>query len=96
MAMASRAIIKKTFPQLYASSSSVLSSTACFSTAHEFAEGSNNIDNAVKEGLQEAKHQGLSMPEDVARDGAVKAAEKADAVGETAEETLEKIKDKAA
>lgn len=40
---------------------------------------------SVKEGLYEAKHQGLSMPNDMARDRPVKAAEKADLVGGTVE-----------
>ncbi|XP_024027867.1 uncharacterized protein LOC21411222 isoform X1 [Morus notabilis] len=60
-------------------------------------------EESIKEGLYKAKHQGLSMPNDVARDGLVKAG----LVGETAKETLDgqwkaaqetsrKVKDEAA
>ncbi|XP_024027871.1 uncharacterized protein LOC21411222 isoform X2 [Morus notabilis] len=119
MIVTSSRAIKKLFPHLYSftSSSGACFSTAyeraegsnAVKEVREGGEGggtsglSYTPEESIKEGLYKAKHQGLSMPNDVARDGLVKAG----LVGETAKETLDgqwkaaqetsrKVKDEAA
>ncbi|KAK7324562.1 hypothetical protein VNO77_28226 [Canavalia gladiata] len=71
-------------------------STAYLSTAYERAEGSNAVaegssDDGVlkREDMYEVKQEDMSMTNDVARDGPIKAVEEADMVRDSAKESMD-------